>query len=232
MVVEEAAHIRPEIFYEVVVPIYTVGATALALLSSPSEGFFSEIIKVRKPDGSPLANIVEEQLACGRCQRAGIASECPHMKHLVAPWKNAEKMDEAKLLYGKKREALYLREAAGVEIESGCHFFNRNSVRKFIDRRIASSDIKRPRWVLIFVDPNGADSPSSDEMAIIAVFFSGRELAVRNWIGSTINVPCPKGTNTCDPIKILSSTQKLGTCCVDILFIPNLKPTLTCWINP
>jgi len=51
----------------------------------------------------------------------------------------------------------------------------------FINRVIPSSQLLKARYVLIFCDPNCSGSATSDEMALVATYVSGRDTVVRTF---------------------------------------------------
>lgn len=190
---------------------------------------------MKTDDEDPIANIVREELVCARCRRGGIQSNCVHLQHLLAPWRDDEKIAAVKKMFGPERMALFLRENAGLITEDGGHFFTEESVEAFMTERIEQKDIIKPHWVLVFVDPNGAGTTTSDEMAIIALFFSGNQLIVsiqslHQWIPTTCDISFTKNRTKIGVGESASSSQIHVTIHVKKTVTPVLKPI---WIeNP
>lgn len=66
----------------------------------------------------------------------------------------------------------------GAVVDDGGQYFRPHIIDSFINRTIPLQQILRPRYVLIFCDPNCSGAATSDEMALVATFVSGRDIVV------------------------------------------------------
>ncbi len=73
VIMEEAAHMDPRVFHEVVVPLFGVVNTAVLAISSPvdDQNFYSELLELKRPDGTDFFWVMKIGLACASCLEAG-----------------------------------------------------------------------------------------------------------------------------------------------------------------
>ena len=88
-----------EVFYEVIVPLLEVDATAMIAISTPQDSlnFYSEMFTMKGPDGRSLFRTIEVGLACKACLAIGRGADCPHMVDEIPPWKSKEKVSHSKV---------------------------------------------------------------------------------------------------------------------------------------
>ena len=68
-------------------------------------------------------------------------------------------------------------------VDDGGQHFRPHIIDSFINRVIPLSQLLKPRYVLIFCDRNCSGSPTSDEMALVATYISGRDIVVSSHSG-------------------------------------------------
>ena len=163
---EEAAFMALDVFFEVIVPLLEMETTALIAISTPLDGmnFYSEMFELKGGDGQPLFNQLRIGLSCGKCQAAGKAADCTHMKDIIPPWKSAAKFDMVKAIYGDRKDLL-AKESMGQITSDQCSVFP----EKLINRMMERPEYKlrnAAKYIFLGVDPNGG---GASEMAIITM---------------------------------------------------------------
>jgi hypothetical protein len=91
LLLEEASRIDENVFKEVILPLTAVADTVLIGISTPLDdsNFYSQMLEMTRPDGSPLFNQLLIKTICDECLQAGLLS-CPHINALPA-WKSGER---------------------------------------------------------------------------------------------------------------------------------------------
>ena len=90
LILEEAAFIHDEMYYETVFPMLAKRGRAVFAISSPKEarGLFAMMFTLRFPDtGEFVFKSVKDENICGDCLRAG-RMECSHIIPSLPPWKS------------------------------------------------------------------------------------------------------------------------------------------------
>jgi hypothetical protein len=163
---EEAAFMALDVFFEVIVPLLEMETTALIAISTPLDGmnFYSEMFELKGGDGQPLFNQLRIGLSCGKCQAAGKAADCTHMKDIIPPWKSAAKFDMVKAIYGDRKDLL-AKESMGQITSDQCSVFPEKLINRMMERpeyRLRNA----AKYVFLGVDPNGG---GASEMAIVTM---------------------------------------------------------------
>ena len=80
-------------FKEVILPLCAVQDTVLLGISTPLDesNFYSVMLDMKRPDGTPLFNVVTITLLCDDCSKAGLL-QCPHKAELPA-WKSGKRQE-------------------------------------------------------------------------------------------------------------------------------------------
>lgn len=195
IIIEEAAHIDPELFYAVALPIFEVGANSpLVAISSPltSDNYYSQLIEAKHPrTGQLMAHVVRMEMVCRTCKKKaqGKLFECRHMEKYRPPWKDPEKFEMVAAMFGPERREMFIRESMGVILMEGGNVFTAAMIESFCVRRIPQENMFNAPYVFIFCDPNSVNSAVSDETALVATCFNGRELVVSwNWISTQSHI--------------------------------------------
>jgi hypothetical protein len=159
-----------KVFYEVIVPLLEVEATALICISTPQDdmNFYSAMFDMHLPDGSPLFVTLEVSLVCDACKESDHPERCPHMTDEIPPWKSIAKFDMVKQIYGDQIDLLQ-RESMGVITQDLQSVFK----QKYVDRMFAMDQYelqKTPLFVFVACDPNGGGSSQMGLVSIIIEF--------------------------------------------------------------
>lgn len=90
IIVDEAAHIDPGLFYKVIVPILSVKNTSLLCLSSPEgdSNYYSELMNLKKEDNvTPFFVVINCAMICKKCSllEPVLQLKCTHVKS-TAHW--------------------------------------------------------------------------------------------------------------------------------------------------
>lgn len=77
LIIDEAAHIDPKLFFKTIVPILSMKNTALLCLSSPEgdSNYYSALMNLKRDDGSnePFFNVINCFQICAKCLKLGKA---------------------------------------------------------------------------------------------------------------------------------------------------------------
>lgn len=172
---EEAAFMALDVFFEVIVPLLEMETTALIAISTPLDGmnFYSEMFELKGGDGKPLFNQLRIGLSCAKCQAAGKAVDCTHMKDIIPPWKSAAKFDMVKAIYGDRKDLL-AKESMGQITSDQCSVFPEKLINRFMEK--PTYRLRNPaRYVFLGVDPNGG---GASEMAIITMTMESNNIII------------------------------------------------------
>ncbi len=160
------------VFYEVVVPIYEMATAILIMISTPvdSFNFFSDLLQLKDPKtGISLFNVVNVTLVCSRCEHKAHPEHCRHKMKYLPPWKSRDKMALIQLIMGDRVTTL-LRETRGMVTDTGGGLVEKEHLEALRRRLLWVGDRQAQlETVLVICDPNGVNSPTSSEMALIAL---------------------------------------------------------------
>jgi hypothetical protein len=88
VIIDEAAHVDPDLFFKVIAPILQLRNTALLALSSPEgdSNYYSQFISMAEGEEGeePLFKVVDCILMCDDCKKLERADavECNHVKQV------------------------------------------------------------------------------------------------------------------------------------------------------
>lgn len=130
VVLEEASRLDEAMFQEVIIPLLGVKNTSLIGISTPLEAnnFYSQMLQMKKPDGSLLFNVLTVEMICSLCKEAG-NYDCAHVNKLP-PWKTSERQELVKTLMAGD-SAMYAREQLGVVTSSDTAAFDSAGIDRF-----------------------------------------------------------------------------------------------------
>lgn len=171
IVIDEAAHISLDLFYEAVVPMLELNNTSLLAISTPLDEFnyYSKLVEMEDENGQPFFNTVKAGRVCDDCMRLPHKQmfECTHVvtdEH----WKSGPKGKRLKMLY-QGDEARGLREMGGIAASSMSPCFDRAIVQALFETEPYEIE-HSPDAIYMTIDPNGA-GPSS--FGIVSGIFEG-----------------------------------------------------------
>lgn len=161
IILEEAAYVDPNFFYETVAPLMIVGTTTLIGISTLTSeiNFYTRLIRLKdKSTGLPLFTVMQIELACAKCREAGKATDCVHLLHLVPRWQSSERHRKLKTVM-QDRPDLIESELSGLAFDSLQQCFRPGD----IDALFAQDPIPPPLNddIFICIDPAGG-GPQSD----------------------------------------------------------------------
>ena len=161
IILEEAAYVDANFFYETVAPLMTIGTTCfLAISTLTSEiNFYTRLMRMRdKSTGQPMFTCLSVQLACEKCRDNGKAAECIHLLHLVPRWQSGERHMRLKTIM-QDRPDLIQSELAGMAFDSLQCVFRPADLDIMFSQAPPEPELNAD--VYVFIDP-AAGGPQSD----------------------------------------------------------------------
>lgn len=180
ILVDEAAFIPLEMFYEVIVPLIGMDKSVLIMISTPVDSYnlFTKLMTLDDPrDGHRLFLTVDFEMACARCKRRGRPQRCTHRLKYLPPWKSQDKQDIINLIMADQQTVL-ARETFGVVSDEGGSFIPPHAIKHWFDAPRQTPDAgEQAEAIVVAVDPNAAGSGNCSEMAIVSIaLFIGKQL--------------------------------------------------------
>lgn len=177
IIIDEAAHIDPQLFYQTILPILQMKDTALLCLSSPEgdDNYYSRLLNLKDPlSGESFFRVFNCFMICKACSKLEReqAINCDHVPQ-GAHWLSQKKSQRLKLLY-KTSPALAMREFGGMVVSDYLPCFRKEEVAYLFDREKHFTQ-SAPRYIFTSADPNGG-GPS--HMAICSAYFMSGTLVV------------------------------------------------------
>ena len=165
VILEEAAHMDPAVFFKVCVPLLGVANTALLAISTISDEFnyYTELSKI--PGNGPnglLFLTLEIGFQCAACKAANVACTCPIRS--LPPWKHKSGQAKVELIYGSQTN-LMMQETRGVVCSSRQYMFQ-SFLSAFKERPMYSFPYSCP-YLLMGIDPSGGGQSSDYAVAMI-----------------------------------------------------------------
>lgn len=174
IILEEAAHLNPALFHNVIVPLLTVEHTAMLAITSPGDelNYISIIQDLKNASGEPLFYNIKIGLSCAKCIDAGI-NNCPHALKRLPAWKSESRHDMVRAVFGQNQEAMK-REAEGLVVSSRVYLFGKKDVDALMKRPpyVFQYDVQ---LVEIGIDPSGGGA-GSDFVIVAKVVENGQDV--------------------------------------------------------
>lgn len=150
------------VFYQIIVPLLEMRQAVLIMISTPTGtwSFYNHLFNLVLPStGEKLFNTVSVELVCPRCLRTERAEHCRHNLHKIPDWKDSDKLDVVKLIYGDRTTTLK-RESLGMTADDVNPIIRREFITDLRERPLWVPDYDVvPKFVHIVVDPNaGGDN--------------------------------------------------------------------------
>lgn len=175
-VVEEAAHLNPEMFRCVMMPLVGMNNFTLLAIATPGDEFnhYSQLMNLMDDNNKPLFKTIRIALTCPACVKKNVDDVCEHRADLIPAWKSRNRMSRIKKVLEADRE-LNARENLGLIMSRTEYFIDSAWIRRLNGQ---------PRWLprssppLIFtaVDPSGGGARSS--YAIVSVMLQHGQCVV------------------------------------------------------
>lgn len=171
IILEEAAFIPEDMFFDVVVPLIGVNQTAVIGISTPPlDGFnyYLQLFEVKDDFGEPLFEVINVERICGLCKEDG-KTDCPHLKSELPTWKSLEREERTRKIYERANPEKFKREVLGIAVSDDINVFNHKSVAALYARP-AVSFRRSPKFMFTAVDPAGGGTASDTAWVSLAYF--------------------------------------------------------------
>lgn len=167
IIIDEAAYIDPQVFYEVLVPLMEVEGTATICISSPQgkHNFYTQLANAVDDRGNQIFKVFRTS---GNRQ---------------PPWKSKNSRGRVKALYGANQEAMYTREILGqVADDTENMAFNDAHLQRFFAHAPVAGPFEITNdAVYVSLDPNmgiGGGGVAVSDTAIVSFIVSAGCLIV------------------------------------------------------
>lgn len=157
ILIDEAAHIDPKLFYKTIVPILQISKTSLLCLSSPEQegNYYSALMELKDDKGKPFFNVKYIMKICADClkleRHEGV--KCNHMPN-KSFWIDKDKQKKLGALYAASPEDA-MRELKGTVVSDNLPaFYKTDIIRCFKQSRHTFTGIP-PHAIFTAVDPSG-----------------------------------------------------------------------------
>jgi len=164
---EEGGFMNDAIFFKIVIPLLKMQQSILIVISSPPRErghWFAMVLQ--------FVDSLMIQYMCEDCLNEWKAKKrkldiCPHMKKYFPDYHDSERDEIIKKFY-ENRDEDYAREALGIVLEEDRRLFMDDQIQDLINKRydFKSGDIID--FIVLTCDPNVTNTPTSDEMALVA----------------------------------------------------------------
>jgi hypothetical protein len=167
LILEEAAYVDPNFFYETVAPLLIVGMTTLIGISTLTSeiNFYTRLFKIRDAiTGAPIFLSISVELSCQHCKDEGKAAECKHLLHLVPRWQSSARHERLKTIMSDRPD-LIQSELSGLAFDALQQCFRSSDIENMMNMEPPA--IPWRTKVFIIIDP-AAGGPQSD-FAIVSM---------------------------------------------------------------
>jgi hypothetical protein len=172
IICEEWAFMPIAVWQDVVIPLFGRESAVVIGISTPldSANFFSKLLTKRHPrTGEPIFLTAVMELACDRCKKNNRAHLCRHRMKYLPPWKSRDKQDIMDMMLSDQVTTI-VRENMGVIIDEGNSFIEKKFIDRWYERELFVPKVGQAAdTILLAIDPNGGDSKTCSEMAIVAI---------------------------------------------------------------
>jgi hypothetical protein len=167
VLLEEGGFMGERVWYQVVAPLLTLRNSSLVIISSPPKdkghwftGMLGEI---------PTLRIT---FICDKClnewkEKKGKLEICRHNQKYFPSHHDSARQKKLQNIY-KSKEETYAREILGAVIEDDRRLFTDDQITGFLNREYRLKSNTIVNFIAVTCDPNVTNSPTSDEMALIA----------------------------------------------------------------
>ena len=203
IILEEAAHLKPQLFHNVIVPLLTVEHTAMLAITSPGDeqNYISVIQDLKNADGEDLFYNIKIGLMCQDCLAQG-KDVCKHRRALP-DWKSEERQDLVRAVFGQNKNAMK-REAEGMVVSDRVYLFGKKDMNEFEKRELYNFEYD-VQLIEIGIDPSGGGT-QSDYTIVSKCVENGKDIV-----------------RISQQRKQLSHTRDVGTCAAIVLVFTFLE---------
>ena len=181
-ILEEAAYVRPELVYQVVLPTLSTGCSLIAISTiSPDESnFLSKMVEAKDARGNPLLNTLNMKMVCETCERRGLELTCKHKLGQLPQWQQRGRHDDIqRLMATQGDESTFLVEMRGIVADGQKKpAFNAKAMRELMTgtEKIYVHDGSDIRHIFVALDPHGGGAQS--EYAVTSAFYIGEKMII------------------------------------------------------
>jgi len=174
IILEEAAHLKPQLFHNVIVPLLTVEHTAMLAITSPGDeqNYISVIQDLKDPDGGELFYNIKIGMMCEKCLKEG-KEKCGHELKRLPNWKSESRHDIVRAVYGQNQEAMK-REAEGLIVSNRVYLFGKKDVDALESREAYHFEYD-VQLIEIGIDPSGGGA-NSDYTIVSKCVENGKDI--------------------------------------------------------
>jgi hypothetical protein len=158
IILEEAAHLKPALFLNVIVPLLSVEHTGLVGITSPSDeqNYVSVLLELKNADGEPLFMCQAVGLVCAECMEKGLAN-CKHKLKRLPAWKSEARHDFVAAIYGLNKQ-LMQREVGGMVVSGRIYLFHPSDLQVLRETAVETKGyhfVHPPQIIDVGMDPGG-----------------------------------------------------------------------------
>jgi hypothetical protein len=167
VILEEAAFIKPECFFQVAVPLLLVAGTVLIGISTPSDedNYFSELMQLKDHLGRDLFLNIFVGLMCASCQKRG--KKCNHLLIMKPDWQPAVCMIKVDAIYENNPD-IRDRETRGTTVSGFHRVLKPEAIQSFFERDWFRFGQGVPNVLYSSIDPSGGGTMSDHVLVTIA----------------------------------------------------------------
>jgi hypothetical protein len=157
IIIDEAAHIDPKLFFKTILPILQMKNTSLMCLSSPEgdENYYSQLMNLKDEDtGESFFHVINCFQICKECMKLEreLQIKCTHVKS-SAHWLSSRKTKKLKMLYKANPEDA-IREFGGIVVSDHLPALRKEEVQRcFTMDHVHTS--APPPFIFTCCDPTG-----------------------------------------------------------------------------
>lgn len=117
---DEMAHMDPEVFFLIIVPLLEMSLIMLIGISSPGgeNNFYTILVNLENDDGTKMFLTYKHEMICDTCKGRENQIDCRHLVDENPPWKSIKGLDVTRrVLQGREQDIL--QESLYVSVDSG-----------------------------------------------------------------------------------------------------------------
>jgi len=178
IIIDEAAHIDPKLFYKTIVPILSMKNTSLLCLSSPEgdSNYYSALMNLKRKDRpeESFFRVLQCEQICKDCQKLERVKQiaCNHIRN-NAHWLSARKIRELKTLYEASPEDA-IREFGGLVVSDTLPAFRKEEIARLF-ASAPYTTLAPPKFIFTCCDPSGG-GPSM--LSVVSGYYTGIDAVV------------------------------------------------------
>ena len=164
VILEEAAYVSQECFFEVICPLLqlrNVAFIGITTINGKVDNYINDLIRRNIFDHYLIATL------CNACKLAG-NFDCEHKKAEIPKWQSAERRDFVKAIYGNTRDDQLAREAHGILKTPKNTCFDSDAIFKLFSKERMTLT-KSVEYLFVTIDPCGGSMSPEQNLSDFAV---------------------------------------------------------------